>query len=205
MGRRENLHQARIGKRQSIWPEFPSEQSTSEVSYVGLAEMHEIGGDACTLCDSKAATMSIKKQQFAYRDGAKEVLLVADVPVWSCGACGEEYTAEGAEEAQHSAVCHYLGRLAPEEIVALRKRLGLTQAALAEKTGIGIASIKRWENGTVIQNASLDAQLRALDDQKSREAVRRTPQWSRPFPEEVLEKARKFRLRVPMPEVEAAA
>ena len=105
---------------------------------------------------------------------------------------------------QHNAVCHYLGRLTPDEIVALRKRLGLTQAGLAEKTGIGIASIKRWENGTVIQNASLDGQLRALDDQKDQGIERRTPQWSRPFPKEVLDRARKFKLRVPMVGVEAA-
>jgi putative zinc finger/helix-turn-helix YgiT family protein len=162
------------------------------------AENSENVGETCALCDSKAATVSIKKQQFAYRDGAKEVLLVADVPVWSCGACSEEYTAEGAEEAQHNAVCHYLGRLTPDEIRALRKRLGLTQAEFAEKTDIGIASIKRWENGTVIQNASLDAKLRALDEEQGRKTVRRTPQFARAFPQEVLERARGFKLRVPM-------
>jgi len=168
------------------------------------AELTENSGETCALCDSKSATLSIKKQQFAYRDGAKEVLLIADVPVWSCSACGEEYTADGAEEAQHNAVCHYLGRLTPDEIVALRKRLGLTQAALAEQTGIGIASIKRWENGTVIQNASLDAQLRALDDQKGLGLSRRTPQWSRQFPKEVLDSARNFKLRLPMADARAA-
>ena len=167
------------------------------------AENPENAGECCALCDRNALTFSIKKQQFAYRDGAREVMLVADVPVWSCGACGEEYAAEGAEEAQHNAVCHYLERLTPDEVRALRKKLGLSQAELAEKTGI-IASIKRWESGTVIQNASLDAQLRALDGQDGHETARRTPQFSRTFSEDVLERARSFRLRVPMLEAGAA-
>lgn len=151
-------------------------------------------GEACALCESNAATPVRKKQQFAYRDGAKEVLLIAEVPVWSCAACGEEYTGEGAEEAQHEAVCHYLGRLTPADIKALRQRHGLSQAELAEKTGIGIASIKRWEGGTVIQNASLDAQLRAQDT-KVEPKARPTPQFKTEFTTERLQRASRFRLR----------
>jgi putative zinc finger/helix-turn-helix YgiT family protein len=125
----------------------------------------------CALCGVKAATHSVQTQQFAYRDGAKEVLLVAEIPVISCASCAEVYTAEGAEEAQHDAVCRYLKRLTPDEIRALRERNGLTQQKMAELTGIGIASIKRWEAGAMIQNASLDVQMRALD-QKATQAAK---------------------------------
>lgn len=119
--------------------------------------------EECVSCGEAAAHRAVVRQEFAYRDGAHEVILHADIPVMQCEACGESFTAEGAEEAQHAAVCHYLGRLAPAEIRALRERLGLSQARLAERTQIGIASIKRWEAGSHIQNASLDRQLRALD------------------------------------------
>jgi putative zinc finger/helix-turn-helix YgiT family protein len=151
-------------------------------------------GEACALCESDAATLERKKQQFAYRDGAKEVLLIAEVPVWSCAACGEEYTGEGAEEAQHEAVCNYLGRLTPADIKALRQRHDLSQAELAQKTGIGIASIKRWEGGTVIQNASLDAQLRALDT-KVEQKPKRSGRFKTEFTAEHLSRADRFRLR----------
>jgi transcriptional regulator with XRE-family HTH domain len=42
----------------------------------------------------------------------------------------------------------------------LRKSGGLTQRTLADRIGVGIASIKRWEN-TSIQSDSMDRLLRA--------------------------------------------
>lgn len=121
------------------------------------------GAAECILCGDHAARPSIADQEFMYRDGGREVVLHAKIAVIHCEACDETYTAAGAEEAQHEAVCAYLGRLAPTQIRALRERLSLSQARLAELTQIGIASIKRWESGSCIQNASLDARLRALD------------------------------------------
>ncbi|OHC97457.1 MAG: hypothetical protein A2095_04680 [Sphingomonadales bacterium GWF1_63_6] len=120
-------------------------------------------GEICLFCDAKAATHTLKDQEFVYKDGGRAIVLHTKVPVVECSACGEAFNGEGAEEAQHAAVCAYLGRLTPAEIRGLRERLGLTQARLAELTQIGIASIKRWEAGNTIQNPSLDAKLRALD------------------------------------------
>lgn len=37
--------------------------------------------------------------------------------------------------------------LDPAQIVALRRRLGLTQAQLAQQIGIGAESVNRWERG----------------------------------------------------------
>ena len=151
----------------------------------------------CALCGENAATRHLRTQQFAYRDGANEVLLIAEIPVIECGACGETYTAEGAEEAQHVAVCHYLGRLTPGEIRALRERNGLTQAKLAELTGIGIASIKRWEGGNVIQSAALDTALRALDVAHAGAAKSRpVPRFRTVFSPDTLRRAGLFDLRL---------
>ena len=150
--------------------------------------------EACALCGEHAAVRSVKTQQFAYRDRSQEVLLIAEVPVISCTSCGEIYTAEGAEEAQHDAVCRYLGRLTPGEIVALRRRKGISQAKLAELTGIGIASIKRWESGALIQNASLDARLRSMDERPHTKG-KLTPIFRTVLREEMFDAARAFRLR----------
>jgi putative zinc finger/helix-turn-helix YgiT family protein len=151
----------------------------------------------CLLCDEKAATRVIRRQEFAYRDGANEVLLSAEIPVIECAACGEAYTAAGAEEAQHDAVCRHLGRLTPGEVRALRDRHGLTQAGLAELTGIGIASIKRWETGNVIQSAALDAALRAVDfaheEVPKPQLVRR---FRTTFSNDTLLRSEKFKLRI---------
>lgn len=152
--------------------------------------------EECALCGTQAAVRSVQTQQFAYNENGEDVLLIAEIPTISCSACGETYTAEGAEEAQHDAVCHYLKRLTPREIRDLRQRLGISQAKLAEMTKIGIASIKRWESGTVIQNASLDARLRTLSDTvATRNPSQLTPRFRTEFRQETLEAARRFRLR----------
>ena len=51
------------------------------------------------------------------------------------------------------------GLLAGAEVVAGRKKLGLSQQALADRMKIGIASLKRWE-GSIIQSRSMDQLLR---------------------------------------------
>jgi putative zinc finger/helix-turn-helix YgiT family protein len=152
--------------------------------------------ERCTLCGAEAATRTVKSQQFAYRDGASNVLLVAEIPVVSCTACGETYTDVGAEEAQHEAVCRHLGRLTPAEIKELRERNGFSQAKLAEITGIGIASIKRWESGSLIQNASLDARLRSVDARVEQVArARPTPRFRTELPPEAFADQLVFVLR----------
>jgi putative zinc finger/helix-turn-helix YgiT family protein len=172
----------------------------SQATITGTAIAQE-----CALCGAKAATHSIQTQQFAYREGTKETLLVAEIPVTSCASCGETFTAEGAEEAQHDAVCRYLGRLTPDEIRALRERNGLTQQKMAELTGIGIASIKRWEAGNMIQNASLDQQMRALDQKEYRAPKpKQTPRFQTEFREESLVSSRRFKLRPAYAEAVAA-
>ncbi|MGL5397820.1 MAG: helix-turn-helix domain-containing protein [Shewanella sp.] len=37
--------------------------------------------------------------------------------------------------------------MTPEQIKQARKSLGLTQAEMAEKVGVGIDAIKQWESG----------------------------------------------------------
>jgi len=54
---------------------------------------------------------------------------------------------------------HQVGLLTGEEIRKLRKEKGMTQADLAGAMGVGVASIKRWETGS-IQTKSMDQILR---------------------------------------------
>ena len=158
----------------------------------------------CIFCEA-TAVRSIEGQEFLFKDGESDVLLHAQIPVISCESCGECYVDEGAEEAQHEAVCAYLERLSPRDIVALRKQNGLSQAGLAKATNIGIASIKRWERGVNIQSAALDNQLRNLEQLIKRNL---TPVWEPKFQtvlsERLIEEAKRFELR-PSFKVEAEA
>lgn len=119
--------------------------------------------ETCALCGEAAAFTSIVDHEFDYRDGGKMVKLTVSVPVTECHSCEEVYFGDGAEEIKHEAVCRFLGRLTPKEVLEIRKNLRMSQAQLAEHTGIGVASIKRWETGLVIQGAALDRQLRNLE------------------------------------------
>ena len=158
-------------------------------------EFADVEQEACAICGEHAISHSVETQQFAYQAGEKAVLLTAQVPVISCAACEEVYTGEGAEEAQHEAVCRYLGRLTPAEIRELRLRHNLSQAKLAQQTGIGIASIKRWESGSLIQNESLDRRLRSLDEAVAKAPVKIEGRFRTQMTPDIIAAARRFCLR----------
>ena len=87
------------------------------------------------------------------------------VPIkqYVCAVCGVEVgtinqTAD-IQKAISDAYRKAANLLTGKEIVETRKRLKLTQEALAKRMNVGIASIKRWEGGT-IQSKSMDHALR---------------------------------------------
>lgn len=85
------------------------------------------------------------------------------VPVMVCSDCGETFYGPAAEQAHHRSICQALGLLSPDEIRAIRDRFGESQEAFAQRTGIGVATLSRWERGRLIQTRALDNYLRLLD------------------------------------------
>jgi DNA-binding transcriptional regulator YiaG len=83
-----------------------------------------------------------------------------------CDGCGAEFVDEEGEEIRHDAVCRHLGVLTPREIQRLRERYG-SQAAFANLTGIGEASLSRWETGASIQSKAYDNYLRLLEKRQN--------------------------------------
>ncbi len=99
---------------------------------------------------------------------------VSDVPVEVCPKCGEKYLGPTAIRMQHAAVCRALGLLTPAEIQAIRERLGPTQAEFARLTGIGEATISRWERGRILPNRAMDHYLRLLDRNRANVSLLKT-------------------------------
>ena len=93
----------------------------------------------------------------------KGVDIAVDADAFVCPECGLEagtlQTTGALQLAIADAYRAKRGLLTSGEIKALRKSRSLTQRKLAEIMNIGIASIKRWETGTV-QSASMDHALR---------------------------------------------
>lgn len=104
------------------------------------------------------------RDEFDYGPSDERIIIVAEtVPVLACPACGEVLYGPEAAAVRHQAICHALGLLSPAQIKALRERLGPDQEDFARLTGIGVATLSRWERGRLLQTRALDHYLRLLD------------------------------------------
>lgn len=126
----------------------------------------------CEACGEKGVQVGSHMQTFTYGEGPDAVDLTTIVPVYSCPQCGLQYTDDEAERIRHEAVCEHLGRLPPAAIQGIRKGYGLSREQFSEITGIGVASLARWENGNLIQSAAYDRYLRLLADTNIFDRVR---------------------------------
>lgn len=116
----------------------------------------------CPLCGEDSVTTEWTRDSFEYGAAESAVILEVDLPVRRCRACDIEFLDREGERLRHETVCRHLGVLSPREISGLRKGFGMSRAAFAELTGLGEASLGRWESGAVIQNRANDRYLRLL-------------------------------------------
>lgn len=141
----------------------------------------------CLACGSKDGQVRIDEVEFAYGRGRQQVTLVAHTPVHSCHACGQDIVDQAGEQAKQTAICRYLGILTPTEIGELRSGLGLSREELSKLTGLGTASLARWESGTHPQNTASDRLLRLLSVPGVISALRNmmdtAPQKDSPLPQ----------------------
>lgn len=150
----------------------------------------------CAVCESSELEVTMEVQQFAYRDGERDVLLTASLPIEHCLTCGESLMGEAAEVAQHDAVCRYLGRLTPSEIKEIRSNLGISQSMFSVYTKISSASIKRWELGNQIQSEAMDALLRRHMDGVNEASVKVfLPVFRTEIKQHMIADAKNFELR----------
>lgn len=117
---------------------------------------------ACPLCGSEAITTSQRHQAVNYGSGKSAAELTVNVPVRRCETCEFEFLDEEAERLKHEAICKHLGVLSPDEIRHIRGVHRMTRTRFAELTGLGEASLNRWENGLSIQTQANDRYLRLL-------------------------------------------
>ena len=117
---------------------------------------------SCPICGGEDISTTMTSHEFDYGSGDSPAKLLAMVPVRWCESCGFEYLDDVAEQLKHKAVCDHLGVLAPDQVRKIREDLGMTRAAFADTTGLGEASLNRWENGLSVQTHANDCFLRLL-------------------------------------------
>lgn len=122
-----------------------------------------LAGSLCSNCREGKLEFVREDDTFDFRTDEGLIRVTArDVPFHRCPVCGERLAGIEAAQVSHRAVCQALGLLTPEEILAIRDRMGLTQAQFSKLTGIGEATISRWERGRLLQNRANDRYLRLL-------------------------------------------
>lgn len=117
----------------------------------------------CYLCEGESLwTREVRPVPIGSRTA------VIEDDFYRCSTCGEiEYLGDMADETSRRAVVFVRaedGLLGPDDILALRAKYGLSQAALERLIGAGEKTVVRWEKGTVAQNRTADTLLRVLTD-----------------------------------------
>jgi len=115
----------------------------------------------CPLCDGSARTRVVN-DTFTWGRGKNAVELHVTMPVHRCAPCDIEFFGPDGEMLRHEAVCRHLGVLTPREVRTVRERVSRSRKAFARLTGIGEATLHRWETGIGIQNPGYDRLLRLL-------------------------------------------
>ena len=116
----------------------------------------------CPQCGYDGITTYWHRHVFPYGSGASAAELVTHVPVRCCSACDFQYLDDEGERIKHEAVCEHLSVLSPTQVRRIREIHGMTRAKFAEVTGLGAASLNRWENGLTIQTHANDRYIRLL-------------------------------------------
>jgi putative zinc finger/helix-turn-helix YgiT family protein len=156
----------------------------------------------CPTCGQGWLRNRIIDERFDFEDdGVKHPVVARNLPVRECDnpECGERLSGPEAarirEEAigraldeylrrpdptpeaarlRHEAVCRARGLLTPREIRRIREQIASSPEEFWRLTGIGVATVGRWERGGLLQNRSMDRYLRLLGrDEANVEFLRR--------------------------------
>jgi len=100
---------------------------------------------------------------FSYGSGKDQVELKAWITLDVCNNCSSKFDTEDADRIRHNEICSHLQLLSPADVLKIRVRHQMSQAKFAELTGIGVASLSRWESGQMLQSKSHDNLLRLCE------------------------------------------
>jgi putative zinc finger/helix-turn-helix YgiT family protein len=119
----------------------------------------------CGKCRHRAVTLVTVPYTVQFdHDGRKYPIAIPALEVPKCGNCGTIALDEEANQQISNAFRRQAKLLTPEEIRAGREKLGLTQQDFADRLGIAVSTLSRWETGAQIQQRSLNRLMRAYFD-----------------------------------------
>ncbi len=93
-------------------------------------------------------------------DGRLYTVKIPELRVPQCEACGEMVFDTQADEQIARELRRQLGLLSADQIRTNRENLWLSQRQLAERLGVAVETISRWETGALTQSRAMDRYLR---------------------------------------------
>ena len=135
---------------------------------------------SCAQCGAESVDTVEHRHTFRYGAGEAAADLTVDLPVRRCTTCGFEYLNQESEKIKLEAICEHLGVLSPSGIRRIRERYGMTQAEFAAVTGLGTATLVRWENGSMNHTRAYDRYMRLLESPEVMRRLKRLVQPSIP-------------------------
>jgi putative zinc finger/helix-turn-helix YgiT family protein len=120
-------------------------------------------GFQCPECGHEGMHVERVYDTFEYGSDRDQIHLNAWVPLEVCNSCATKFNTEEADRIRHDEICRHLQLLTPKEVLGIRVRHLMSQAKFAEITGIGVASLSRWESGQLMQSKSHDNLLRLTE------------------------------------------
>jgi putative zinc finger/helix-turn-helix YgiT family protein len=117
----------------------------------------------CPRCSKKEVRPTVKPHKATVKhDGVVHRLDIPGLEIPTCGNCGEELFTNRVDEQVNDALRARLHLLAPRQIRAARKALGLHRRELAKRLRVAPTMISRWETGSLIQSGAMDNYLRVF-------------------------------------------
>lgn len=118
----------------------------------------------CPICGKQPLEAATVKRAIDHGIGEAQVTTSAMIDVLSCAACGAEVDTAKSLAQMEDAGRRAGGMLVGEDFLQFRQRLGLSLRDMSRLTGIGTATLHRWELGHLRPNRSLDLLMRLLRD-----------------------------------------
>ena len=115
----------------------------------------------CPDCGGKLKSVW-QETVYSYGLGEDRQQFPVELPVHACSHCGFGTLSEYAIKLRHEKLCEHLGVLSPRQIKNIRELHGLSRTEFSELTGIGEASLGRWERSEGVQSLAYDRYLRLL-------------------------------------------
>ena len=141
-----------------------------------------MAGITCEGCNSKKVK-KVRDEFFGTYN--HRPIPIPDVEMCECASCRKRFFTPDQVKVVLLAIKRRArvkaGLLAPEEIAAIRKNLGLSQSELERLFGLGPKVVTRWETGRVVHSRAADVALRllALDPENLKRLQHRRDEISR--------------------------